>query len=101
MQVVDAMAATSAHHGAAPYSACLRAAFTHRIDLTDQLLADIISVSGSLAQSVEQKTFNLLVAGSNPARPTPDLSSPQVYLRTPADVHSLRSWRLKQGESVH
>ncbi|VXC58700.1 hypothetical protein YERSI8AC_100329 [Enterobacterales bacterium 8AC] len=26
--------------------------------------------SGSLAQSVEQLTFNQLVAGSNPARPT-------------------------------
>ena len=25
---------------------------------------------GSLAQSVEQRTFNPLVAGSNPARPT-------------------------------
>ncbi len=39
--------------------------------------ADIISpstVSGLLAQSVEQRTFNPLVAGSNPAQPTIDLS---------------------------
>jgi hypothetical protein len=30
---------------------------------------------GSLAQLVEQRTFNPLVAGSNPARPTKELSS--------------------------
>ena len=29
---------------------------------------------GSLAQSVEQRTFNPLVAGSNPARPTNRIS---------------------------
>ena len=29
-----------------------------------------VKQSGSLAQLVEQRTFNPLVAGSNPARPT-------------------------------
>jgi hypothetical protein len=33
-------------------------------------LGDARLSSGSLAQSVEQKTFNLLVEGSNPSRPT-------------------------------
>ena len=33
-------------------------------------LAVIIAALGSLAQLVEQRTFNPLVAGSNPARPT-------------------------------
>ena len=28
---------------------------------------------GPLAQSVEQKTFNLLVEGSNPSRPTKEI----------------------------
>lgn len=32
-------------------------------------------VSGPLAQSVEQKTFNLLVDGSNPSRPTNEISN--------------------------
>ncbi|CDG20812.1 protein of unknown function [Xenorhabdus poinarii G6] len=31
-------------------------------------------MNGSLAQSVEQLTFNQLVAGSNPARPTIQIS---------------------------
>jgi hypothetical protein len=31
-------------------------------------------VSGTLAQLVEQRTFNPLVAGSNPARPTTRLN---------------------------
>lgn len=31
--------------------------------------------SGPLAQSVEQKTFNLLVDGSNPSRPTNEFSN--------------------------
>ena len=30
----------------------------------------VVSLDGSLAQLVEQLTFNQLVAGSNPARPT-------------------------------
>jgi hypothetical protein len=30
----------------------------------------VVKVFGSLAQLVEQRTFNPLVAGSNPARPT-------------------------------
>jgi hypothetical protein len=38
--------------------------------LTDTTKLHIISFFGSLAQLVEQRTFNPLVAGSNPARPT-------------------------------
>jgi hypothetical protein len=36
----------------------------------NDLHVDATVSSGSLAQSVEQKTFNLLVEGSNPSRPT-------------------------------
>src|SRR5476649_238210 len=39
--------------------------------LTETAIRPIISLlRGSLAQLVEQRTFNPLVAGSNPARPT-------------------------------
>ena len=38
---------------------------------------------GSLAQLVEQRTFNPLVAGSNPARPTKHLG---VFQRTSPEV---------------
>jgi hypothetical protein len=34
-------------------------------------------LSGSLAQLVEQRTFNPLVAGSNPARPTTNSVAPE------------------------
>ncbi|CAI4156667.1 hypothetical protein ALT1000_10228 [Alteromonas macleodii] len=38
-----------------------------------------MSLDGSLAQLVEQLTFNQLVAGSNPARPTIK-SQTQIFL---------------------
>ena len=41
-------------------------ASTYRTVLPQQ----VVKVFGSLAQLVEQRTFNPLVAGSNPARPT-------------------------------
>ena len=43
-------------------------------------LAVIIAALGSLAQLVEQRTFNPLVAGSNPARPTKILKSPRTQV---------------------
>jgi hypothetical protein len=36
---------------------------------------------GPLAQSVEQKTFNLLVEGSNPSRPTTFLNDQSIVIR--------------------
>lgn len=39
---------------------------------------------GSLAQLVEQETFNLLVAGSNPARPTSKNGAVAQLERAPA-----------------
>jgi hypothetical protein len=42
---------------------------------------------GSLAQSVEQLTFNQLVAGSNPARPT--ISTPEVDSSIPGRLAQL------------
>ena len=43
----------------------------------DQLLAIIFFFTGSVAQSVEQRTFNPLVASSNLARPTSNTEGSQ------------------------
>ncbi len=61
-------------------------------------LNSIIVSSGSLAQLVEQLTFNQLVAGSNPARPTiiPDAYRCIPSRRRPVScsVHSSVEWQL-------
>ncbi|MEY3155676.1 MAG: hypothetical protein RL109_2094 [Pseudomonadota bacterium] len=45
---------------------------------------------GSLAQSVEQRTFNPLVAGSNPARPTTKIQMGHVTVFSKSLVGSSR-----------
>ena len=46
----------------------------------------MIAALGSLAQLVEQRTFNPLVAGSNPARPTKNLQQLQYVKSQPSPV---------------
>ncbi len=46
---------------------------------TKRNLVGNIVLDGSLAQSVEQLTFNQLVAGSNPARLTTDPPTDSVF----------------------
>ena len=41
---------------------------------------------GSLAQLVEQRTFNPLVAGSNPARPTTNKFQPAFQVGSSSDA---------------
>ena len=48
-----------------------RAPFNTLLSLLNPSLSHIV---GSLAQSVEQRTFNPLVEGSNPSRPTNQFS---------------------------
>jgi hypothetical protein len=48
---------------------CLRVVIAS-IFLVHSVTEVVVKVFGSLAQLVEQRTFNPLVAGSNPARPT-------------------------------
>ena len=60
---------------------------------------------GPLAQSVEQKTFNLLVEGSNPSRPTicTKGSSPSPALRkiSTASQFTSSGWSAHCGASAH
>ena len=52
-------------------------------------MLSVLFTVGSLAQLVEQRTFNPLVAGSNPARPT------TLYASSPAQKVGLFAfWRL-------
>ena len=65
-------------------------------------IASIKSRKGSLAQLVEQLTFNQLVAGSNPARPTNVKRRPKGAFLLCAEFNdsNLRQVRVEQGETT-
>jgi tRNA threonylcarbamoyladenosine dehydratase len=79
--MVDACAADASHDGSLNchgYGSSVNVTATFGLVAAAEAVEELVkppailrgSADGSLAQSVEQRTFNPLVAGSNPARPT-------------------------------